>query len=100
MAALDVGVYDNFASDTLQSEMSDLRVLDDNEVELVNGQLGLAAGVALGVGIIVVAGVVAFGVGFWINRDPPLEPPPRPPTIPVSNKGWVNPHSVFPRTGY
>ena len=89
MTALDVGMYDNFVSNTLQSEMSDLRVLDDNEVELVNGQLLplLALTIAPGAGTVVFYGgcvvvtsvAVGFGMGYWVNRDPQPPPPPRPP---------------------
>jgi len=92
MANLVVGLCDNLVSGTIQSEMSDLRVLDEDEVELVSGQ----GAVLIGVTLLVVGVVIGVGVGYWINRDPPLEPPPPPPV----SSGWVNPHSVFPMTGY
>lgn len=85
MAALDVGVYDNFVSDTLQSEMSDLRVLGDNEVELVNGQFllpGAGAVVIGGLAVAAAAAVIGFGIGYWMNRDPQPPPPPEPPAPP------------------
>lgn len=90
MTALAVGVYDNFASDTLQSEMSDLRILDENEVELVNGQGVLLTGVTL----LVVGVVIGVGVGYWINRDPPLEPPLPPPRLPAPTSPQ-HPHSYW-----
>jgi hypothetical protein len=90
MAALAVGVYDDFVSDTLQSQMSDLRVLDENEVELVSGQ----GAVLIGVTLLVVGVVIGVGVGFWINRDPPYEPE-RPPPPPPSPPRWEDPNSYW-----
>jgi hypothetical protein len=80
MAALAVSMYDEFVSDTLQPELVELRVLDENEVDLVSGQSALA--LVLGFAVCVV--VIGITVGFVLNRDPPYNPPqPRnPPPLP------------------
>ena len=87
MATLAVGRYDDFVSDTLQPELVELRVLDENEVDLVSGQSAVGAAVgalALVLGFAVVVVVVGVTVGYVLNRDPPYNPPqPRnPPPLP------------------
>jgi hypothetical protein len=72
MATLAVGMYDEFVSDTLQPELVELRVLDENEVDLVSGQSVLL------LELLVLGLVIGIGVGFIMNRDPPYNPPQPP----------------------
>jgi hypothetical protein len=100
MAALGIGVYDNFVSDTLQSDMTDIRGLDDHEIDLVGGGNPY---LVLVVGIIAVATVVmlvtyacSFRHGYDSVRDRPEVSPQPPQPSGRTSENW---HAVSPGVG-
>jgi hypothetical protein len=100
MAALGIGVYDDFVSDTLQSDMADIRGLDDHEIDLVGGGNPYFV---LVVGIIAVATVVilvTYGCSFRHGYNSVKDPPPVSPQPPQpSGQTPDNGHHVMPAVG-